>query len=99
MLLAVRAGTYSTKLTYLLIRLRDRQAFRARQNRLQALLWRLLGWLWGQAVVVVAGEGALPMSIAELLGRIRVRFQPELVQHGIQVRVIRLSSDRQAEEA
>ncbi len=70
----------------LLIVLRDRQMLRDRQNRLQALLWRLGGQavVWPQSVVT-AGDVLLPMSIAELVGRIRVRFQHELVLHRIQV--------------
>jgi hypothetical protein len=70
----------------LLIVLRDRQALRDRQTRLQVMLC----WLGGQAMVwpqsvVTAADLMLPMSIADLLGQIRVCFEHELVQHAIQV--------------
>lgn len=63
--------------------LRDRQTLQDRQNRLQGLLWRLGGYSlsWPQSITVP--DVLLPMSAEELLARIRIRFQPELVQHGV----------------
>lgn len=73
------------RVAILVIVLHDRQALRSRQNRLQELLWRLGGFalVWPQEVTVP--DNLLPMSAAELVGRIHVHFEHELVQHGIQV--------------
>jgi hypothetical protein len=83
----VEVGHRLPPVANLLIVLRDRQTLRDRQNGLQALLWRLGGYglVWPQSVVM-AGDIVLPMSAAELMGQICVRFEHELVQHAIQVR-------------
>jgi hypothetical protein len=69
-----------------LIMLRTRQMLRDRQNGLQALLWRLGGYalVWPQSVVTT-GDILLPMSAAELVGRVHARFDHELVLHSIRV--------------
>jgi hypothetical protein len=71
---------------YLVILLRDRQTLRARQNAGQMVLSLLSGYtlIWLQAVVVNAT--LLSMPSAELLGRMRLRYGPELALHGIEVR-------------
>ena len=83
--LLVVGHSFPRMATFMIV-LRNRQALQGRQNRLQALLWWLGGFalVWPQAVT--APDSLLPMSAAELLGRIRVCFQHELVCHGIQVR-------------
>lgn len=65
--------------------LRDRQTLRDRQNRRQRLAWWLGGYplIWPQSIPV--SDIFLQMSTEELAARIRVRFQPELVQHGIRI--------------
>ena len=78
-------GPRMLSVTTLHIVLRNRQTLRDRQNQFEMLLWRLGGYalVWPQSVPV--SDALLPMSNVELVGRMRVNFQPELVQHGVQV--------------
>ncbi len=79
------AGRRWPPLGMLHIALRDRQTLRDRQNRLQRLLWWLGGYplIWPPSIPV--SDVYLQMSAEELVARIRIRFQPELVQHGIRI--------------
>lgn len=75
------------KQSTLFIVLRDWQALRHRQTRLEGLLWQLGGFALVSPHAVTVADNLLPMSNAELVGRIHARFEHELVAHHIQVRV------------
>ena len=72
--------------TYLVMLLRDGQALRARQNTIQAVLYWLNGYplLWPRAVVV--NDTLLRMPSRELLGRMQVRYGPELARYRVDIR-------------
>jgi hypothetical protein len=71
--------------TYLWIEFRDKRTLHLRQNAVQRALWLLSGYalLWPRTIFVM--DDLLSMTIAELLGRIHVRYRSELAQHDILV--------------
>jgi hypothetical protein len=78
-------GPRMPSVTTLHIVLRNRHTLRDRQNQFQMWLWRLGGYalVWPQSVPV--SDALLPLSNGELVGRMRVHFQPELVWHDVRV--------------